>query len=166
MESEQTGNGQDGKYIIWLEMPPRAPLERHRWRGRVRRAGESAEVTLEATGAYSSWHECALEGAIALLSSIPEGSAVVFRCPSKPIYLGMVISVRYWLRNGWITAKGTEVCWRPLWEKLIALSSVRKVIWWPNDEPPAPGDVPGPHGPLARLAARRAQARGGSNRSM
>lgn len=161
MESKREGNGQKGKYIVWLEMPPQAPLERYRWRGRVRRAGETGEVTLEAAEAYWSWYECALAGAIALLSSIPEGGAVVFRCPSKPIYLGMMIWVQYWMRNGWVTSKGTEVRGRPLWEKLIALSSVRKVMWWPTDEPPAPG-----LGPLARMAARRVQARGRSNRSM
>ncbi len=166
MESKREGNGQKGKYIVWLEMPPQVPLERYRWRGRVRRAGETGEVTLEAAEAYWSWHECALAGAIALLSSTPEGGAVVFRCPSKPVYLAMVIWVQYWMRNGWVTAKGTEVGHRSLWEKLIALSSVRKVIWWPTDEPPTPSAVPGPRGPLARLAARRAQARGRSNRSM
>jgi ribonuclease HI len=78
---------------------------------------------------HASNNEMELTAVIEGLSALTEPCSVVVYTDSKYIQQGMTSWVYRWQNNGWVTAKGSPVANRELWERLLVLSEHHDIQW-------------------------------------
>lgn len=96
--------------------------------GAILRCGDKEKELSGAAGDTTN-NRMEMTAAIRALESLKRPCDVVLVTDSQYLVKGMTEWIQGWQRKGWINSKKEPVLNRDLWERLIELTRIHKVVW-------------------------------------